>query len=88
MTRFPKVPQVMHEIDRHQRLHLVDVARRLRTGGIDRRGFMRAAAATPPPLPDAAWIFMRWATSADVTARERGGPSRAAWAPRRTCPAG
>lgn len=35
----------MHEIDRHQRLHVVDLARRLRAGSIDRRGFMRAAAA-------------------------------------------
>ena len=35
----------MNELDRHQRLHVVDMARRLRAGGIDRRGFMRAAGA-------------------------------------------
>jgi len=35
----------MHERDRLGRLHVIDMARRLRAGGIDRRGFIRAAAA-------------------------------------------
>jgi multiple sugar transport system substrate-binding protein len=34
----------MHELDRQQRIHVAAMARKLRAGGIDRRGFMGAAA--------------------------------------------
>ena len=35
---------MMRECDRQQRVHVVDMARKLRTGDIGRRGFIRAAA--------------------------------------------
>jgi len=41
----PQAAPVMNDLDRQQRLHVVDMAQRLRRGRLDRRGFIHAAAA-------------------------------------------